>query len=275
MDFSIKKASLFLVVLSVLVMTNCSTVPLTGRSQLSLFSAKKMNAMALSSYGEFMSSNEVIKEGDDARMVSRIGKDISVAVEDYLRKNGRESMIADFAWEFSLVNEATVNAWCMPGGKVVVYKGLLPVTQTENALAVVIGHEIAHAVANHGSERMSQQLAVQIGQAGLALGMDAFMQDHPDQTKALLGQAYGYGSTLGVLAYSRKHEYEADKLGLIFMAMAGYDPRPAVEFWERMGAMSGGQKPPEFMSTHPSDEKRVAYIQEIMPEVMTYYKPKS
>ncbi len=266
--------SALVLVLGLLFVVNCSTVPITGRSQLTLFSAKKMNAMALSSYSEFMSNSEVVSAGENAAMVKRIGANISKAVEEYLVKNGYEKMIQDFNWEFSLVKDPSVNAWCMPGGRVVVYEGLLPVTKTENALAVVIGHEIAHAVANHGSERMSQQMTAQIAQMGLAIGMEAFMQEKPDETKAILAQAFGMGSTLGVLAYSRKHEYEADKLGLIFMAMAGYDPRPASAFWERMSQMSGGQKPPEFMSTHPSDEKRIAYINEIMPEVMTYYTGK-
>ncbi len=176
--------------------------------------------------------------------------------------------IDGFQWEFNLVDDDVPNAWCMPGGKVVVYTGLLPLTQNETGLAVVMGHEIAHAVARHGNERMSQELALQLGGVALSVAIEK----KPEETKQLFYSAYGIGSELGiVLPYSRLHETEADKLGLIFMAMAGYNPEEAIPFWTRM-SQSGGQKPPEILSTHPADETRIRNLKEFMPEAMKYYR---
>ena len=174
----------------------------------------------------------------------------------------------DFKWEFNLVEDNTVNAWCMPGGKVVFYTGILPITKDEKGIAVVMGHEIAHAIARHGNERMSQGLALQGGGIALSLALS----DKPELTQNLFQQAYGLGGQLGMLKYSRSHDSEADKMGLVFMAMAGYDPREAVEFWKRMAAQ-GGQKPPEFLSTHPSDDTRIKDLEDFMPEALKYYKP--
>ena len=174
----------------------------------------------------------------------------------------------DYDWEFNLVESKDVNAWCMPGGKVVFYTGILPYTRNEDGVAVVMGHEIAHAVAAHGNERMSHMLAVQFG--GLALSVA--LAQRPGETQGLWMAAFGLGAQVGLLLpFSRLHEYEADRLGLTFMAMAGYDPREGVKFWERMAQKQGGKKPPEFMSTHPSDEKRIANIKQLIPEVMPYY----
>jgi predicted Zn-dependent protease len=177
--------------------------------------------------------------------------------------------LKDYEWEFNLVESEEVNAWCMPGGKVVFYTGILPVTQDENGLAVVMGHEIAHAVAQHGNERMSQMLVAQLG--GMALSKA--LEEKPEQTQQLWMAAFGLGAQFGfLLRYSRLHESEADHLGLIFMSMAGYDPKGAVEFWQRMSEKKGGQAPPEFLSTHPSDEKRIKNLQALVPEAMQYYR---
>ena len=186
----------------------------------------------------------------------------------FAKKHQQTKRIKDFKWEFNLVEDNTVNAWCMPGGKVVFYTGILPITKDEKGIAVVMGHEIAHAIARHGNERMSQGLALQGGGIALSLALS----DKPELTQNLFQQAYGLGGQLGMLKYSRSHDSEADKMGLVFMAMAGYDPREAVEFWKRMAAQ-GGQKPPEFLSTHPSDDTRIKDLEDFMPEALKYYKP--
>lgn len=227
-----------------------------------------MISMSLTSYSDFLKKNPPVTKGPEAEMVKRVGLKISDAVTKFLTEKGQSKRIEGYAWEYNLVNSKDVNAWCMPGGKVVVYNGLLPVTKDETGLAIVMGHEVAHAVARHGNERMSQQMAVQLG--GVAL--DVALQQQTQMTRDIFLQSYGVGSQLGVLAYSRKHESEADKLGLVFAAMAGYDPQQAIPFWQRMASMSGGQKPPEFMSTHPSDETRIQDLKAYMPEAMKYYK---
>jgi predicted Zn-dependent protease len=265
---SLFKLFVVLIVLVVLFKA-CSTVPLTGRKQLSLVSESEMISMSLTSYSEFMKTNPVSTDKAAVALVQGVGRDISAAVIKYFADNNLSSRLNGYQWEFNLVkNDTTPNAWCMPGGKVVVYSGILPYTKDKNGLAVVVSHEIAHAVARHGNERMSQEMVAQLG--GIALS--EAIKNKPDQTKAIFGSAYGLGAQYGMmLPFSREHELEADKLGLIFMAMAGYDPQTAIGFWERMGAM-GGQKPPEFMSTHPSDATRIQRIKEAMPEVLTYYK---
>jgi predicted Zn-dependent protease len=248
--------------------TSCSTVPLSGRSQLNLLPESELMAMSVTNYGDFLKENKLSSNQEQTAMVKRIGSKIASAVERYLNENGLGSRVADYKWEFSLVEEATPNAWCMPGGKVVVYSGILPITQTEAGLAVVMGHEIAHAIARHGNERMSQAMLIETG--GLALS--TALQTKPQETQALFMTAYGLGTTVGVsLPYSRSHESEADHLGLIFMAMAGYNPEEAVTFWQRM-EQSAGQKPPEFLSTHPADQTRIENLKKIMPEAMSYYK---
>lgn len=257
------------IMISALFFVSCSTVPLTGRKQLSLVPESEMISMSFNSYSEFLKTNPVSTDKANVALVQEVGKNISQAVIKYFTENNLSSRLDGYQWEFNLVkNDTTPNAWCMPGGKVVVYSGILPLTKDKNGLAVVVSHEIAHAVARHGNERMSQEMLAQFG--GVVLS--EAIKEKPDQTKAIFGSAYGLGAQYGVmLPFSREHELEADKLGLIFMAMAGYDPQTAVEFWERMGAM-GGQKPPEFMSTHPSDATRIQRIKDALPEVMTYYK---
>ena len=247
----------------------CTVVPLTGRRQLSLVPESEMISMSFTSYNEFMKENPVSADKKNSDMVTEVGSNISKAVIQYFTDNNLLSRLNGYQWEFNLVkNDSTPNAWCMPGGKVVVYSGILPYTKDKEGLAVVISHEIAHAVARHGNERMSQQMITQLG--GIALS--EAVKQKPAQTQGIFNSAYGLGSQLGVLLpFSREHELEADKLGLIFMAMAGYNPEAAVGFWERMSTM-GGSKPPEFMSTHPSDANRIKKIEGAMPEALKYYK---
>lgn len=250
------------------VICSCSKVPISGRKQLNLLPESQMIGMSMQAYGEFLTANPSVTESNNqAQMVKRVGERIAKAVEKYLKQENQSKRVKGFDWEFKLVDDPTINAWCMPGGKVVVYTGIMEVTQSEAGLAVVMGHEIAHAIARHGNERMSQQIAIQGG--GLTLSVLTSQQ--PDLTKNLFNQAYGIGSTLGSLAYSRKHESEADQLGLVFMAMAGYNPQEAPAFWKRMSQL-GGAKPPEMLSTHPSDETRIKDIEEFMQVAMSYYK---
>ncbi|WP_423126843.1 M48 family metallopeptidase [Gaoshiqia sp. Z1-71] len=257
-----------LLIAGLFLVQSCGTVPLTGRSQLNLLPESSMVEMGLTSYGTFLSENKLSTNQTQTDMVKRVGKNIALAVEQYLRDNGFESYIANFQWEFNLIEDDVPNAWCMPGGKVVFYTGILPYTQNEAGIAVVMGHEVAHAVARHGNERMSQQMVLQMG--GVALS--EAVKTKPEETQAIFSTAYGLGSSVGVmLPFSRKHEYEADKMGLIFMAMAGYDPRSAVAFWKRMSE-SGGAKTPELLSTHPVDVNRIAALEKIMPEALKYYQ---
>jgi len=202
-------------------------------------------------------------------MVKNVGVKIQKAVEAYMAQNNWSDHLDGYQWEFNLIDEDIVNAWCMPGGKVAFYTGIMPICQDETGVAVVMGHEVAHAVANHGAERMSQGLMQQMG--GVAL--DVALHDQPGETRQMFGMAYGLASNYGaMLPFSRLHESEADKMGLIFMAMAGYDPREAPKFWERMAAESGGGAPPEFMSTHPSHDTRIKDLNDQIPEAMKYYK---
>jgi len=260
----------FFIAIILLVWNGCSSVPLSGRKQLSFIPASEMNALGLTSYKETMASSKLSTNAEQTGMIKGTGERISKAVEQYMKAQNKSSAISGFQWEFNLIDDPTINAWCMPGGKVAFYTGILPLCQNEAGVAVVMGHEIAHAVANHSGERMSQQLVVQLG--GTALS--AAMKDKPQQTQQIALSVFGAGSQVGVLLpYSRQHEFEADRLGLIFMAMAGYDPNEAPKFWERMKAASGGGAPPQFLSTHPSDAKRISELQAAIPEAMKYYKP--
>lgn len=246
----------------------CATVPITGRRQMNLFPETEMIATSLTQYDSFLKESKLSDNKEQTAMVKSCGTKISKAVEEFMIANGMSDRIANFAWEFNLVDDETPNAWCMPGGKVVFYTGILPYTQTETGLAVVMGHEIAHAIARHGNERMSQQMGIQYLGQGLAMALN----EKPAETQQIWMTAFGAASNVGVtLPFSRSHESEADKMGLIFMAMAGYNPAEAVEFWKRMGE-SGGQKPPEFLSTHPADDTRVKDLQAYLPEAMKYYK---
>jgi len=250
---------------------SCATVPITGRKQLKLLPDNMMMEMGNSNYAAFLKANPSVSPPTrQSAEVTSVGIRISHAVEKYMKDNGLSKQIEGYKWEFNVVDSKDVNAWCMPGGKVVVYTGILPLTKDDAGLAVVLGHEIAHAIAEHGNERMSQELAVQAA----GIGLSVYMQQKPQQTQQIFMSAFGVGSQMGILAYSRQHELEADKLGLVFMAMAGYDPERAVSFWQEMSKV-GGSKPPELMSTHPSDERRIAQIQTFMPEAKKYYAPGS
>ncbi|MDB5277590.1 MAG: family metallopeptidase [Ferruginibacter sp.] len=253
------------------VFAACSRNAVTGRRQLSLLPESQLQEMALTEYKTFLSQNKVVSTGasKDAEMVRRVGSRIASAITEYYTKQGKGDVLSGYNWEFNLVDNKEVNAWCMPGGKVVVYTGLLPVTQNEAALAIVLGHEITHAVARHGNERMSQEMLTQ----GLGSLVNVATANNP-KVNSIFNTVYGPGSQLGYsLPNSRSQEYEADHFGLIFAAMAGYNPREAVTFWERMAAASGGQKPPELLSTHPADANRIEKIKGFMNEALSYYKP--
>lgn len=246
---------------------SCSKVPITGRKQLNLLPESQLMSMSLTSYKDFIGQNNLVSTSDPrTQMVKRCGDRIAKSATAYLKNKGQSKRVANFKWEFNLVDDPTVNAWCMPGGKVVFYTGILPATKDETGMAVVMGHEVAHAIARHGNERMSQQLATQVGGMGLSVAIS----EKPELTQNIFLASYGAASTLATLKYSRTHESEADKMGLVFMAKAGYDPRQAVDFWKRMSAM-GGAKPPELLSTHPHDDTRIKDIQEFLPQALKYY----
>ncbi|PZF73471.1 M48 family metallopeptidase [Taibaiella soli] len=259
--------------LVIIMLTACYKNPVTGRKSINLVDESTMNSLSAQQYATFLSSNPTVSAtsgNKDAEMVTRVGNRMAAAITEYLRSKGQENLIKNYKWEFNLVNNKEANAWCMPGGKVVVYTGIMPIVQNETSLAVVMGHEIAHAIARHGDERMSQELMVEAGGTALSVAMAS----QPGTTQSIFNQVYGVGGQLGTLAYSRKHESEADHMGLIFMAIAGYNPSEAVGFWQRMAtAASSSQKPPAFLSTHPSDQQRIQQIQQWLPEAMKYYKP--
>lgn len=251
---------------------SCSQNPLTKKSQLTLLPESELQSMGTQQYQQFLSTNKVVSASSnrDAEMVKRVGQRIVKAVETYYAQNGISEKLNGYKWEYNLVEDKAINAWCMPGGKIVVYTGLLPVSQNEAALAVVIGHEVSHALLQHGNQRMSQGLLQQLGGVALSVAV----ANKPAETQNLFMTAYGAGTTVGVmLPFSRNQELEADHFGLIWTAMAGYNPQEAIALWERMEKASQGQSPPEFLSTHPSEGRRREQLQQFMPEAMKYYKP--
>jgi predicted Zn-dependent protease len=262
-----------LLLIGVLLLLGCTENKVTGRRQLKLLPESQLQSMAFQQYNDFLKTNKVIpisNNNPNAAMVQRVGSRIAKAITNYYANEGKSNVLDGFKWEFNLVDDKQVNAWCMPGGKVVVYSGLLPVTKTEEGLAVVMGHEIAHALALHGNERVSQGLLQQFG--GVAL--QVAMSDYPAETQNLFMNAYGIGTTVGaILPFSRKHELEADRFGLKFSAMAGYDPNEGVALWKRMAEASKGQKPSEILSTHPSDETRIEKMKQYAEEAKKYYQP--
>lgn len=262
---------LMFLLLLLFFLVSCQSVPVTGRQQLSLIPAHTLSAMGSTSYKDFLSKHTVVMHTEQAQMVRRVGKRIQAAVERYFSERAMSARLRGYEWEFNLVDEEAVNAWAMPGGKVVVYKGILGIAKDEAGLAVVIGHEIAHVVANHGNERISQGLLVQMGGVALSVAL----KEKPKETEQLFLAAFGLGTQVGVLLpFSRLHESEADYLGLIFMAMAGYDPHAAVDFWQAMAAQTKkGASVPEFLSTHPADEARIQNIKRSIPDALEYYRP--
>lgn len=266
----IRSITIFFISASLLVA--CTRNAITGRRQFKLLPESELQSMATSQYQQFLSTNKVVAASGnrDVEMVKRVGERIRKAVTEYYTQKGKAAELNGYKWEYNLVDSKEVNAWCMPGGKIVVYTGLLPITQNEAALAVVMGHEVSHAIFNHGNERMSQGLTQQLGGVALSVAV----ANKPAATQNLFLGAYGVGTQVGVLLpFSRKHELEADHYGLWWAAMAGYNPQEAIGLWQRMEKASAGQTPPEFLSTHPSEGNRIEQLQKFMPEALAMYKP--
>lgn len=243
---------------------SCATNPFTGKSTLALVSNSEILPSAFQQYNQFLFENKVIANTNDAKKVESVGTKIKVAAERWLNANGYTTYLKDYQWEYKLVESKEVNAWCMPGGKIVVYSGILPITKDDAGLATVLGHEVSHALCNHGQQRMSAGLIQQLGAAGVGVAVGG----KSTEVQQMALTAYGVTTELGgMMPFSRKHESEADKIGLLLMAIAGYNPEQAITFWERMAANSNGQAPPEFLSTHPSDATRIAQIRELIPQV--------
>ena len=252
----------FILALTILLVCACKTNPFTGKKTLNFIKNENLFPAAFVQYNQFLTENTVITDSPDANMVKNIGAKMAVAAERYLTAKGEPGYLKDYKWEYNLVQDNSVNAWAMPGGKIVVYTGILPITQSETGLAMVMGHELAHALANHGAQRMSAAQVQQIGAVGVAV---AGSGQSPEAQQQLM-EYYGVGSTLaGTLPFSRKHETEADEIGIVLAAIAGYDPYEASKLWERMKAASGGEAPPEIMSTHPSNDSRIANLREKAP----------
>jgi len=245
------------------IIYSCATNPFTGKSTLALVPDSQILPSAFQQYNTFLGENKVVSGTADAQRVATVGMKIKSAAERWLNANGYSGYLKDYKWEYKLVDSKEVNAWCMPGGKIVFYTGILPITKDEAGMAVVMGHEVSHALLNHGQQRMSSDVLTQLG----AVGVGAAVGGKSETTQAIAMQAYGVGAQYGVaLPFSRSHESEADRIGLTLMAIAGYNPDVSVAFWERMAAKSGGQAPPEFMSTHPSDATRIANLKRLIPE---------
>ena len=257
-----------LIFLSFLFLLSCAVVPMTGRKQFVAIPSSQIIALSNESYSKVLAEGQLSTNTSYVNMVREVGQKLTVAVEAYLKQNNLQSAVEGYEWQYNVLVSEELNAWCMPGGQIAFYEGIMPVCQDENGIAVVMGHEIAHAVAQHGNERMSQQLALQMG--GIALS--EALKTQKQETIDLAMLAFGVGAQVGVmLPYSRTHETEADELGLYFMAMAGYNPQAAPDFWKRMEANSSA-RPPEFLSTHPEPSNRIANLNRIMPKAMEYYK---
>jgi predicted Zn-dependent protease len=255
-----------ILIFAIMLLIGCATVPITGRRQLSLISNDEIIPLSFQNYEKVLAEGNLSENKDDTEMIKRVGARIERAVKTYMNENGNANQLTGFEWDFNLIeNDTVVNAWCMPGGKVAFYSGILPICEDELGVAVVMGHEIAHAIANHSRERMSQQMAVNgmlsIGSAAAGSGAvnDIFLQ------------SVGMGSQIGLLKFSRNNESEADHMGLIFMAIAGYNPSEAPEFWQRMSELSGGSESAEWLSTHPSHERRITDLKAWQVEAEKYY----
>ncbi len=268
-----KKVRLLLLSALAAVLVGCgttSTVPITGRKQTLMVSDQQVLSLSNQQYSEYMKTAKPSTNKANTEMVKRVGQRLANAVENYLRNNGLQNELQNYAWEFNLVQENQVNAFCMPGGKIVVYEGILPVTQDETSLAIVLGHEVAHAVAKHSAEQMSTQIKQQYGAQALSVLMQG--AGVSSGLQSIAGTVFGLGAKGFSAKYSREHESEADHLGIIFAAMAGYDPQAAVTFWQRMSAATGGGST-SWLSTHPSDATRIKQLQGWMPEALKYYQP--
>ncbi|MFD1163061.1 M48 family metallopeptidase [Hwangdonia seohaensis] len=244
-----------------LLVFSCAENPFTGKSTLAIMPNSQLFPTAFAQYDQFLNEHKVVKGTKDAEMIKRVGQRIAVAAERWLNANGHQGYLTDYKWEYTLVEDKTANAWCMPGGKIVFYTGILPIAKSETGVAAIMGHEVAHALANHGQQRMSAGIL----QQAAAVGLNVALKD--DENLELYNQAFGIGSQVGVmLPFSRAHETEADKIGLYLMAIAGYNPDEGAELWERMKANSGGQSPPEILSTHPSNDSRIANLRALAPQ---------
>ena len=261
---------IFLLVIILFCLIGCAQVPLSDRKSLRLLPSSQMLALSFQQYDKVLKESKISRDQKKVQMVNRVGKRIASAAEAFLKDSGLEREMDNYNWEFNLIeDDETANAWCMPGGKIAVYTGILKHTRDDTGLAVVLGHEVAHAIARHGNERMSQSLLASMG--GIALSVA--LSEKPATTRNLFMVAFGVGTTVGVLLpYSRLHEYEADRIGLTIMAIAGYDPRKAVSFWERMAAEGGKNRPPSYLSTHPAPESRIAHIRHYVKEALPYYR---
>ena len=255
-----KLKNIYVALFTVVLFLACTTNPFTGKQTMALIPNSQLFPTAFAQYNQFLGENKVVTGTTESQMITRVGQRIAVAAERWLNANGYQGYLKDYKWEYNLVNDETVNAWCMPGGKIVFYTGILPVAQNETAVAAIMGHEVAHALANHGQQRMSAGMLQQLG----AVAGNIAIKNERD--RQMFNQYYGIGTTLGgMLPFSRSHETEADKIGIILMAMAGYNPDEAAELWKRMAAKSGGQAPPEFLSTHPSNQTRITNLTAMAP----------
>jgi predicted Zn-dependent protease len=265
----IVRSSTLLGVMTAVLLQSCQPVPLTGRRQLNLIPDSQLLPASFQSYDQLLKEKEVVTATPEAAMLRRVGSRVQGAVEQYLRQKGLEDRLKGFEWEYNLIADSSVNAFAMPGGKVGVFTGIMPIASTEEGLATIVAHEIAHTIAEHGNERMSQLLLLQLGGVALQEALDT----QPEVAQQLLFAAYGLGAQVGILLpYSRLHEREADHLGLIFMAMAGYNPREAVELWQRMAEAGGDPGVPSFLRTHPDEHDRIEHLRTVMPQALKYYE---
>jgi predicted Zn-dependent protease len=259
------KRNLLIALVIVALVFACAKNPFTGKSTMALVSNGQIFPMAFQQYNQFLSENKVVKNTVEAKKIETVGTKIKVAAERWLAANGHSDYLNGYNWEYNLVDSKEVNAWCMPGGKIVFYTGILPICKDDAGIAAVMGHEVAHALANHGQQRMSAGMLQQLGQVGTAVAVG----NQDPKTQLIVMQAYGVGSQVGgMLPFSRKHESEADMIGLTLMAIAGYHPKNAVAVWERMSAQSNGQAPPEILSTHPSNQTRIDHLSSLIPQAM-------
>ena len=259
-----KKISFIL--LAMLIIYSCSTVPITGRQRINIVSDSQVLPASFAQYKGFLEENKISTNTKMTNEIKTVGARISNAVDRFMRANGMVAEANNYRWEFNLIEDKAVNAWCMPGGKVVFYTGILPICDNTDGIAAVMGHEVAHAFAKHGQERMTSAYGQQLGGIAVALGTS----NNDADTRLLWNAIYGIGSQVGMLAYSRVHENEADKLGMVFMIMAGYNPEEAINVWVRMSQRAGSKSPPEFLSTHPSNQTRIANLKAYLPTARAY-----